>query len=559
MAELNFGLLTPPGSQSIGNAFVSGMDQAAVARAQENQNALSQYTLSKAKREDELTNQLLGDLRNATTNDEIYRAYQRAGKGEVASKLRGDALTQDKLRGDIALQPITLAGEKVKLAEGKLKQSRSMLEGINPADSGAAQQYIAWHEANHADPVLGPLLAARGVTMDQSRARIDKALQQPGGLAQLINESKVGTEEFTKQLLTQSKSPDVARLIAYRDSLPPGADRNAVTAQIENPLSQNFVLNPNTGKFEDRRQGQQPPSNGAAPAPRGFVDPGIAQGVTPLLQAPNADEALRQALAMDAAGLPVNIRGRNALPGAQPPAAAPVNMMGAQPPSPAPAPAPAATTPLNPKEKLEDFQTTLKLEEAGYRRTPQGNLEFIPGGKADPTVQARQSTEKLSAKDLQKRETVYPQATAAIKGFETKSDTFIKDLEKLRDHPGLSSITGIAAGRLPGLTSDGRAAQALYDKVVAKGGFQALQDLRDASKTGGALGNVSNQEGKQLTASFAAIDRRQDALDVQAAINQAIADIQGARTRTREAYDSTYSYKNPAPAGGGVVDFGSLR
>lgn len=29
MAELNFGLLNPPGSQSIGNAFVQGMDQAA--------------------------------------------------------------------------------------------------------------------------------------------------------------------------------------------------------------------------------------------------------------------------------------------------------------------------------------------------------------------------------------------------------------------------------------------------------------------------------------------------------------------------------------------------
>jgi len=83
--------------------------------------------------------------------------------------------------------------------------------------------------------------------------------------------------------------------------------------------------------------------------------------------------------------------------------------------------------------------------------------------------------------------------------------------------------------------------------VVAKGGFQALQDLRDASKTGGALGNVSNQEGKQLTASFSAIDRRQDAKDVQAAIDTAIADVQGARARMREAYDMTYSYKADAP------------
>jgi hypothetical protein len=95
---------------------------------------------------------------------------------------------------------------------------------------------------------------------------------------------------------------------------------------------------------------------------------------------------------------------------------------------------------------------------------------------------------------------------------------------------------------VPGITGEARAAQALYEKVVAKGGFQALQDMRDASKTGGALGNVSNQEGKQLTASFAAIQRTQDADDVKAAIDNAIADIQGAKTRMREAYDSTYSY-----------------
>jgi hypothetical protein len=157
------------------------------------------------------------------------------------------------------------------------------------------------------------------------------------------------------------------------------------------------------------------------------------------------------------------------------------------------------------------------------------------------------NAELLTPKEKQKREAAYPQATSAINSFETKADSFVKDIEKLRDSPGLSEITGFAAGRLPGVTANGRAAQALYDKIVAKGGFQALQDLRDASKTGGALGNVSNQEGKQLTASFAAIDRRQDAKDVKAALDQAIGDIQGSKTRIKEAYDMTYSYKAEQP------------
>jgi hypothetical protein len=42
--------------------------------------------------------------------------------------------------------------------------------------------------------------------------------------------------------------------------------------------------------------------------------------------------------------------------------------------------------PVNPRQQLDAFQSTLKLAEAGYRRTPQGNQEFIPGSKADPAA-----------------------------------------------------------------------------------------------------------------------------------------------------------------------------
>ena len=210
------------------------------------------------------------------------------------------------------------------------------------------------------------------------------------------------------------------------------------------------------------------------------------------------------------------------------------------------------------------FDYERRIKEAG--RTPaQAPQPSAPVAVVDPTTGKQvlvsreealrgrmtpaAAMESLSPKEIQTREAALPQATAAVKGFASKSESFVKDLLALRDHPGLSQITGIAAGRLPGITADGRAAQALYDKVVAKGGFQALQDMRDASKTGGALGNVSNQEGKQLTASFAAIDRRQDAPDVQAAIDEAVASIEGAKIRMREAYDSTYAYKaGSAPA-----------
>jgi len=161
--------------------------------------------------------------------------------------------------------------------------------------------------------------------------------------------------------------------------------------------------------------------------------------------------------------------------------------------------------------------------------------------------------ESLPPKEIQKREAAFPLATSSMKGFESKSDNFIKDLEKLRDDPGLENITGPIYGRTGSVTREGSRAQALYDKIVAKGGFQALQDLREASKSGGALGNVSNQEGKQLQASAAAIDRRQNSADVRAALDQLINDIKGSKTRMREEYDRTYEYRSDrtsAPAAG---------
>ena len=187
----------------------------------------------------------------------------------------------------------------------------------------------------------------------------------------------------------------------------------------------------------------------------------------------------------------------------------------------------------------------LQFEETQRHNKAMENLDARRVGisEAGERRKAEVGDVTLSTKDIQKREAAFPQATAAIKGVEAKANSFIKDLQDLANHPGLSQITGLIAGRVPGITAEGRAAQALYDKIMARGGFQALQEMRDMSKTGGALGNVSNQEGKQLQASFAAIDRRQDAADVKKAIDQAIADIEGAKVRMREAYTDTYAYR----------------
>lgn len=151
MAELNFGLLTPPGSQSVGNAFVSGMDQAAAARAQENQNALSQYTLAKAKREDELTNQMLAGLKGATTIEEQAAVLRSVGKVKEANELITSGLDRKLKLGQIEAQAPALQLVQSNILDKSLDRFRGEAPRIQTPD--AIPNYV---RQMYADSVLGP-------------------------------------------------------------------------------------------------------------------------------------------------------------------------------------------------------------------------------------------------------------------------------------------------------------------------------------------------------------------------------------------------------------------
>lgn len=87
-----------------------------------------------------------------------------------------------------------------------IKNSRTWLDGIS-----TPEQYIAWHEANHRDPALGPYLEARGITADQARANIEQALKTPGGFERMLMESKLGAEKTYANLMKQREMDETAR------------------------------------------------------------------------------------------------------------------------------------------------------------------------------------------------------------------------------------------------------------------------------------------------------------------------------------------------------------
>lgn len=199
-------------------------------------------------------------------------------------------------------------------------------------------------------------------------------------------------------------------------------------------------------------------------------------------------------------------------------------------------------TTREPKEPREPSAPVAVVDEAT------GKVKYVSREEAMGKTPAS-AMEGLSPKEIQKREAARPQATASVTGFEAKTDAFIKDLEKLRDDPGLNQITGAIYGRTPSVSREGSRALATYKKIFAKGGFQGLQDLREASKTGGALGNVSNEEGRRLEASVVgALDRTQHVDDVKAGINALIEDLKVSKARVRNTYEDTYQYKQGGPA-----------
>jgi hypothetical protein len=172
---------------------------------------LAQYQLGTAKREEESVNALNEayaksyDPKTGKIDRNLLR--ETLAKGGFGSKLPAiektlseldkEALLVKKTQGEVDLQPGALAKQQTELLDARLKQSRSFLDTLDPADPNAPAEYIKWHEANHADPIIGPALKAQGITVDQSRAKIQAAIARgPQAFADLINGSKLGTEKF---------------------------------------------------------------------------------------------------------------------------------------------------------------------------------------------------------------------------------------------------------------------------------------------------------------------------------------------------------------------------
>lgn len=176
----------------------------------------------------------------------------------------------------------------------------------------------------------------------------------------------------------------------------------------------------------------------------------------------------------------------------------------------------------------EDKSTTVILGSSGkapsgYRFSGDGNLEPIPGGPADAKLQ-----------------TSFNADTASLDSLSSEMDRLAREAKAIKDHPGLGRITGIM-GALPNVPgSKGSDVEARLNTLKSQTAFSVLQAMRNNSKTGGALGQVSDKEGELLQNNLSALDKAQSPKAFQDAMQRIIDFTEASKTRLQKAYNQKW-------------------
>ena len=132
----------------------------------------------------------------------------------------------------------------------------------------------------------------------------------------------------------------------------------------------------------------------------------------------------------------------------------------------------------------------------GYRMSPEGNLEIIPGGPGEAKVAATIAQNKAKAE-------------GAVRSSNLVNNT-IKRLQKVikvaKDNSvdNVFGVTGAVSEWVP--SSERNNAETLVSTIKSHIGFDRLDRMRKESPTGGALGQVSEMELRQLNATLGSLE-----------------------------------------------------
>jgi len=173
-----------------------------------------------------------------------------------------------------------------------------------------------------------------------------------------------------------------------------------------------------------------------------------------------------------------------------------------------------------------------------------------PGGAQLGVSQtpADKVTAEGNARTAVDRAAAQPKAWSGLADQARASDLVINTIDK-----ALGQISPATAGfgsvlaKLPG--SPAHDLDSTLNTIRANVGFDALQKMRDNSPTGGALGQVSEQENKLLQSVMGAISQSQSPEQLRQNLQQIREQLVQVRGQRQQLYDSQYG-ERPTSGGG---------
>ena len=208
---------------------------------------------------------------------------------------------------------------------------------------------------------------------------------------------------------------------------------------------------------------------------------------------------------------------------------------------------------VDPYKQAEPIQHTLtpqnRIENYWNMGIPLGNGVTTsapnPAGPSaaptpQPTAPSPMSPLNVPPKEKAALEAARPQQTLAATTNLNNLHNSMTEIDRLMSQPGLTNITGPVAGRTPNLTGAATNAQANLDTLKSQIGVHTLQAMRDASKTGGAVGQVTEKEWPILQNQLGALQQSQTTAEFRKNLGYVKETMQRVQDNVKKSYEMTY-------------------
>lgn len=177
------------------------------------------------------------------------------------------------------------------------------------------------------------------------------------------------------------------------------------------------------------------------------------------------------------------------------------------------------------------------------RTDPRGGA-VTPTDLASPTIQEQEFEKELGkgrGQNVAGKEASIGQAYTSSLYSMSQTGEAADTARILLEHPGLDAAVGFGGettSKVPGTPAAD--AKALLDQLRNRTFISALQAMREASKTGGAVGQVSEAEGQRMENAFVSLSQAQSPEQFRQELKNFIRIMEEGQQRVRNAFKEQY-------------------